>query len=574
MSGLGTRGVRRGFAVLGTGMFLCAAPAWAAQPNGAPGQGAPASDPLSRNLHELAENPRSLSALSGAGKAALDAGDAQGALTFFARAEDVAPRDGRVKMWIGATLVQLEQPRAAMKFFKDATDLGLSEAEVARERGLAWDLVGEPRRAQRDYRLALGRGPDPEVSRRLALSLAISGDREAALRLLDDPAISDDRATARTRALVLALVGDTAGAGRAVQASMPGPAGEAMMPFLARLPQLSYTDRALAVHLGHFPGDGRVLSQPVYAANRYTPPASRPEPTDAGRPDEGMPSLARMVAAAPRQDEAPRRRPGEVQVASAAPVNAAQRPAPAPGRRSAGPSIAEWSWSRGNYDPPRRQAATPKPATTAALHTAPPAKALHQPVERPVEVARADPPPSAPAEETRHQPEPEVAPPVPAQSWSLAPAVSKPPREAAPRRASETRESSRLADLAATIDALPDPVRGASSRASAERKPDKRQAPKPKVEPQPSRAWVQIAVASERSALPQEFARLKAKAPKLFANHAAWTAPMGNTNRLLVGPFETPKEAQAFVHDLAKADLGAFAWTSDEGEKVQKLVGK
>jgi Flp pilus assembly protein TadD len=552
-------------------MFLCVAPAWAAQPNGAPGQEVPTNDSLSRNLHELAENPRSLSALTGAGKAALDAGDAQGALTFFARAEDVAPRDGRVKMWIGATLVQLEQPRAAMKFFKDATDLGLSEADVARERGLAWDLVGEPRRAQRDYRLALGRGPDAEVSRRLALSLAISGEREAALRLLEDPAVSGDRATERTRALVLALVGDTAGAGRAVQASMPGPAGQAMMPFLARLPQLSYTDRALAVHLGHFPGDGRALSQPVYASNSYAASAGRPTPTEAGRPDEGIPSLARMVAAAPPQEDAPRRRPGEV--ASVAPTNTAQHQTPPPGRRSAGPSITEWSWSRGSYDPPHRQTVTPRPTATGAA--APPAKVVHQPLEAaPIEIARADPPPlSAPAQEARPRPEPEVAPPVQAQTWSLAPAVSKPPREAAPRRASETRPSSRLADLAATIDALPDPVRGATSRATGARKPEKKPE-KPKIEPQPSRAWVQIAVSPERSALPREFARLKAKAPRLFAARTPWTAPMGNTNRLLVGPFETPKEAQAFVHDLAKADLGAFAWTSDEGEKVQKLAGK
>jgi hypothetical protein len=176
----------------------------------------------------------------------------------------------------------------------------------------------------------------------------------------------------------------------------------------------------------------------------------------------------------------------------------------------------------------------------------------------------------------RAQPEPEVAPPVAVQTWSLAPAVSNPPREppAAPRRA-ETRASSRLADLEATIEALPDPVRSASSRAAAPgKKPEKRQETKPKVEPQPSRSWVQIAVASERSALPREYARLKGKAPKLFAAHSAWTAPMGNTNRLLVGPFDTPKAAQAFVTALAKEDLGAFAWTSDEGEKVQKLAGK
>jgi len=563
MSGLGTRGVRRGFAVLGAGMLLHVAPAWAAQPTGA---GAPeaASDSLSRNLHELADNPRSLSALTGAGKAALDAGDAQAALTFFARAEDVAPQDGRVKMWIGATLVQLEQPRAAMKFFTDAVQLGLSEAEVARERGLAWDLVGEPRRAQRDYRLALARVRDPEVTRRLALSLAISGDREAALRLLDDPYISGDRATERTRALVLALVGDSAGAGRAVQASMPGPAGEAMMPFLARLPQLSYAGRALAVHLGHFPGDGRVLSQPVYAANRYTQPASRAAPTEAGRPDDSIPSLARMVAAAPAQDESPRRRPGETQTASAAP---ATRPAPTTGRRNVGPSISEWSWSRGSYEPPRRQTAAPKPATAAPKPVATPAHTVPPPT-KPVEIARADPPPSVAPEAARPEPQPEVAPPVETGTWSLAPAVSRP----APRRA-ETRSSSRLADLEATIEALPDSVRAASTRPAPSAKKPKPEV-KPKVEAQPSRSWVQIAVASERSALPREFARLKGKAPKLFAQHSAWTAPMGNTNRLLVGPFDSPKEAQAFVKALAKEDLGGFAWTSDEGEKVQKLAGK
>jgi Flp pilus assembly protein TadD len=568
MSGLGTRGVRRGFAVLGAGILLHVAPAWAAQPSGAGAQEAPPSDSLSRNLHELADNPRSLSALTGAGKAALDAGDAQAALTFFARAEDVAPQDGRVKMWIGATLVQLEQPRAAMKFFTDAVQLGLPQAEVARERGLAWDLVGEPRRAQRDYRLALGRSRDAEVTRRLALSLAISGDREAALRLLDEPSLSGDRATERTRALVLALVGDSAGAERAVQASMPGPSGEAMMPFLARLPQLGYADRALAVHLGHFPGDGRLLSQPVYAANRYTQPASRPAPTEAGRPDDSIPSLARMVAA-PAQDDAPRRRPGETQTASAA-LATASHAAPAQGRRTVGPSISEWSWSRGSYDPPRHPTASPKPAATAPARTAAPAK----PVERPVEIARADPPPSVVPQATRPEPRPEVAPPVETGTWSLAPPVSQPPREtAAASRRVETRPTTRLADLEAAIGALPDAARPASSHASAPAKKPKPEA-KPKVEPQPSRSWVQIAVASERSELPREYARLKGKAPKLFADHSAWTAPMGNTNRLLVGPFDTPKEAQAFVKALAKEDLGAFAWTSDEGEKVQKLSGK
>ena len=129
---------------------------------------------LSRNLRTLADSPRSLPALMGAGQAALELGDPRAALTFFARAEEVAPRDGRIKMWMGSALVQLEQPRAALKFFKDATDLGVAEADVARDRGLAYDISGDPRRAQRDYRLALQNRRDDEVTRRLALSLAIT----------------------------------------------------------------------------------------------------------------------------------------------------------------------------------------------------------------------------------------------------------------------------------------------------------------------------------------------------------------------------------------------------------------
>src|SRR5688500_10795772 len=59
-----------------------------------------AGSTLSRHLIAIAANPRDVSALSGAGQAALELGDAQAALSFFARAEEVAPRDGRIKAGI------------------------------------------------------------------------------------------------------------------------------------------------------------------------------------------------------------------------------------------------------------------------------------------------------------------------------------------------------------------------------------------------------------------------------------------------------------------------------------------
>jgi hypothetical protein len=74
--------------------------------------------------------------------------------------------------------------------------------------------------------------------------------------------------------------------------------------------------------------------------------------------------------------------------------------------------------------------------------------------------------------------------------------------------------------------------------------------------------------------LPREFSRLRAKAPKALAARTAWTTPLKATNRLLVGPFKSDAEAQAFVNELKKAELSGFAWTSDAGQKIEKLAAK
>jgi Flp pilus assembly protein TadD len=299
-------GTRLGLAILGTGMLMAAAPA-AAQ-TGNPAFDTPGAA-LSRNLKSLAENPRSLSALMGAGKAALDLGDPQGAINFFGRAEEQAPRDGRIKMYIGAALVQLQQPSGAHKFFQEAVSLGVAQADVARERGLAYDIAGDPRRAQSDYRLALQNKRDPETARRLALSLAISGEREPALQLLEEQLLVRDRAAERTKAFVLALTGDAPAAVRAVQTSMPGAQGAALMPFLERLPALNLSERALAVHLGHFPQRGRNL--PVPPRTSY---AGLDGSLRAGAPDGNQTALGgRAVASAPRSTADGVRRAGRAQ---------------------------------------------------------------------------------------------------------------------------------------------------------------------------------------------------------------------------------------------------------------------
>ena len=60
----------------------------------------------------------------------------------------------------------------------------------------------------------------------------------------------------------------------------------------------------------------------------------------------------------------------------------------------------------------------------------------------------------------------------------------------------------------------------------------------------------------------------------MLGARGAWTTPLNATNRLLVGPFASSKEAQAFVNQLKAEDLSGFAWTSAAGQKIEKLPAK
>jgi hypothetical protein len=168
---------------------------------------------------------------------------------------------------------------------------------------------------------------------------------------------------------------------------------------------------------------------------------------------------------------------------------------------------------------------------------------------------------------------PETAPPVtrteaPAKA---APAPVAPVKKAAPAVAKKDppADQKKAAPAVAKKDPPADSKKAAAA-ATARKEPAK----KPSAPAEPSRHWVQVAGGADKAALPRELARLKAKAPKLLAARGGWTAPLNATNRLLVGPFKSGGEAQAFVNQLKAADLSAFAWTSAAGEKIEKLAAK
>ncbi|HEX4762497.1 MAG TPA: hypothetical protein VFU87_06870 [Sphingomicrobium sp.] len=210
-----------------------------------------ASNALARYVRTLASHPKDFGALIGAGKAALALGDTQAAAGFFARADEVNPQSPLPQAGMGAVSVANGEAQAAMPYFTRALQLGAAIPQVACDRGLAYDLLGQQSLAQADYRAALN-GPDAdEARRRLALSLAITGDKGGALQALAPLLARRDPAAVRARAFVLALTGDSSGAMTAFDSAMPG-SWARVAPFLKRLPTLRGDQKAAAVNLGVF----------------------------------------------------------------------------------------------------------------------------------------------------------------------------------------------------------------------------------------------------------------------------------------------------------------------------------
>ncbi|MEO5971746.1 MAG: SPOR domain-containing protein, partial [Sphingomicrobium sp.] len=168
------------------------------------------------------------------------------------RAEEVWPASPLPQAGMGAALVGDGDAAGALTYFQRAAAKGASLLAFAADRGLAYDLLGRHAAAQADYRAALPGADGDEARRRLALSLAISGDKAGALAALDPLIARRDAGGVRCRALVLALSGDADGARRAMESALPGSSGR-MDPFFKRLPTLRSDQKAAAVHLGIFP---------------------------------------------------------------------------------------------------------------------------------------------------------------------------------------------------------------------------------------------------------------------------------------------------------------------------------
>lgn len=538
---------------------------------------------LRRNLTLLAQNPRSVTALNGAGAAALEMGDADAALNFFQRASDADPSSARAKAGMASCLVRLERASEALPLFTEAVRMGAPEVEIAADRGLAWDSLGFPARAQADYTLALRREDDPEVRRRLALSLAISGQRAEALRVIDPQLRANDRAAWRTQAFILALTGDASGAGQTARNMMPG-AADALAPFLQRLATLSPSQKAMAVHFGHFPSDGR--------AQNYAQADSAADPGAIAMAQGSVPmGRARIrsrqsVPTSPLEAGAPRRRPDAQETSLAAQI----RPAPArardaaPRRQYSPSSFAQLETRR--VDEPRiAQGGPPAQQQYASAQSSGPAPAWATPVldERQTQQYPSRPPAPMPRPapneyerqddnrspgftlvpqgrpfgrpaEVRPQPQPQR----PLSDFSTVASVVN------------SLEEEGRTEAAPPVEDIAPPVRQpARTTRSAGNRPTPttsrtRQTP---AQANPSREWVQLATGTNRAGMIFTYGQFRQRASGLLSGRAPYMA----NNRLLIGPFPTEAAAGAFARQLAGRGVQAHSWTSDAGQRIDQL---
>lgn len=581
------RGARQAFRLLACSMILAAGSA-TAQPSQAYGtvQQVPPPDAgadLRRSLATVGTDPNNITALVESGRSALAMGDPQAALTFFSRADEVAPRDARIKAGMASAMTLLGQPRPALTLFAEAQSLGAPELEIASDRGLAHDLLGDPRAAQRDYALVLRRRDDDETRRRLALSLAISGQREPALRLLEPQIRRNDRAGWRTQAFVLALTGDAAGAARVAAGTGPAGTAEAMAPFLGRLPALSPAQRAMAVHLGVFPSDGRAQ----YAANIDTTPDPGALSLAGGPARPTAPTVTAVTEARRDERAAPRRQRASSPVERAAVAPPSQRREVAsaqPQRRLRpylipGPSgeLRTTRVSRAERSPqPVAEQPVSGPAAAASRFAPPPAEQEPAaPVEQSPAPAAQDsaPIPPAPATSVTEAVDPAILAGVRPGDTIAAPGFSLTPRPAQPSPtipAPSEQTNSALGDIAMVVNDLRDQgAPAAPVQATRQVAPPAQSAPAPAQ----GRHWVQIAGNLDRASMAGELRRLRGRAPALLDGMQGWTARTGATGRLLVGPFGSARDAQAFVNQLRPRGIEGVAWSNAAGQSVERLAG-
>lgn len=560
---------------------------------------------LTGALARIAADGSDGQALSEAGRAALALGDARAAVGFLVRAEALSPRDPVIKAALGGAMVQLEDPTQAMRYFEAAIAAGGLDRTYLADRGLAFDLLGDQRRAQADYGVAQASAPSAELIRRWAVSLGISGRVTEAVQMLAPLLRGQDRAAWRSRAMILAMNGRADEARQIARQTLPAELAEALDGYFPLMDRLTPAQLAAASHFGRFPGYETVRNQPsrseavrLAAAATVPPPVATPS---AGRSRDRSSSRRDREASSSRRDRdredrrtgtrnrttvataTPPPAPARVQVAvddvgapppppQPPPVQTAQRIVPPP--VAAPVSVQTPATSIAS---PSAVAGPPNTGDTRPGFTVNPVVAT---------VVAAVPPVETPAASLAAASSPAATQSTVVTGWSLADVVQSVVVPEAERAASaealsmaeiesiaqEQRDARAAAAEAARLRVTEQnrARADAETRRRAEAQAEER-AEQQRLRAHPARVWVQIATGSPVSALAGDYRRLTRRFPQQFEGQSVATAPWNRANRLLVGPFRNAAAARAWDSAYRAAGGQSFIWNSGVGEEVTPL---
>jgi Flp pilus assembly protein TadD len=571
-------------------------------------------------VRRIAQRPTDSYALTDAGYAAVKLGDYDAAFNFFTKADALQPADGRIKAGLAKAQVRKENPFEALRLFDEAIRLGTNERTIALDRALAFDLLGNFERAQRDYALAATYAAGDELILRRAISSSLAGRYSEADAMLAVMLQKNDPEAWRARALMLAARGDFKEADKIALSFLAPAEARRMDGYFRNLPKLTAAQQAAAMHFGHFPigsdigedsnavrsmaaatgakpaaaakGDARLIptGEPLGGKGAVKPAKTASKDRGKG-PDAGKPDAVIQTANAQQVVNAAAKAKVTTVAATQLPPPEAARPPVRIALPAPAPPVTPAPQTTLTPVPIVASVPISSPAATMPPITAP-VIGIIPPEQKPLDVAIQT-APQTPAVDMPIAAKPVQGPPIGPGFDSISAAqvtaepivaapVATPAPEPVPSPAPEKIFD--LGALVASID-VPDNEKRPSVM-PVDLKKIKSVAPKTDVPAtaktdaaaKPTtiapRIWVQIATGGDSAGLSSDFRRQAKKTPALFTNQGGWTALWGKTKRLLVGPFADMKAAKKWEADFRKTGGNGFVWQSEKTSQIEKLKGK
>jgi Flp pilus assembly protein TadD len=552
-------------------------------------------------------NPRLLAGLAGA---LVRQGDAASAIPLFAQAQAAGAPAQSIAADRGLAHDLVGDPQGAQRYYAQALAARIDVDEVTRRLAISQAISGDDSAMEKTL-LPLLKKQDKAAWRARAFSLAIVGQDKEATRIVK---------TLLPGSLASGITPYLQYMPRLTRAQQAAAANLGIFPRASEIGRDEARIAALAPS-----GSARDAGKALVPAGRQFGPGAGVAGTGAVSEREQR-RLAKVAEARARREaklaEEQRRREARLALASSkqprvAPPDIMPARDDSPpedagftvSREAAVPRVAEILEGRRMADPPVASATpAPVPASALAPVAAVAAATPAPPAPPPAPAATvAAPIPAAAAQVVMAAPAPTAAAPLPTapvtapgfdlarlpSSASAVPGSSPAPAQMvaapvavqtapapSPAPASGPAPAPSFGALFADLgkpEMAPLPGQGAVDIRKI--KPARPQAkPKPAVEVQkpkpshPSRIWVQLGIGQKLAALSQDWRKLEKVHAALLKSKKPFTARLGQTNRLLTGPFASLKEAARFIDALVKAGAPRpMVWTSPAGEVVDDL---